>query len=77
MDRHIIKIEDFVDYTYETIIASDPHDQDKKRIVQKTFLQEVSRGRFELTNVLYVKRLGKIVASTNHIVLAIAAYNKL
>jgi hypothetical protein len=74
MDKHIIKIEDFKNFKSVEIIASDT--RAIKQIIQKTYLREVSKGRFELENVLEVTHLGKTVCSTAHLMLAIIAYNK-
>lgn len=74
MDKHILKIEDFKDFKSTEIIASDT--RSIKQITQKTYLKEISKGRFELENVLEVTHLGKLVCSTTHIMLAIIAYNK-
>lgn len=74
MAKHILKIEDFKDFRSVEIIASDT--RAIKKIVQKTYLREVSKGRYELENVLEVTHLGKTICSTAHLMLAIIAYNK-
>jgi len=46
MAKHILKIEDFKDFRSVEVIASDT--RVIKQIVQKTYLREVSKGRYEL-----------------------------
>ena len=74
MDKHILKIDDFKNFRSVEIIASDT--RAIKQIVQKTYLKEMSKGRYELENVLEVTHLGKTICSTAHLMLAIIAYNK-
>jgi hypothetical protein len=75
MSKHIVKIEDFKDYEHQTILASTS--DSPKKIIQKTYLRQISPGRHELVNVIEVWRLGKLITSTSHLQLAIAAYNKI
>lgn len=75
MERHILKIDDFKDFKSFEIVASDT--RAIKQIVQKTYLKQLSKGRYELESVLEVKHLGKLVCSTAHLALAIIAYNKI
>lgn len=72
--RHIIKVEDFTDYRHETVLATDS--TALKKMIQKTTVKEVTRGRFELVNIIEVYRLGKLLVSTAHLSLAIKEYNK-
>lgn len=74
-DKEIVKIEDYIDYKHILILASDA--RKIKQIIQKTTLKHISKGRYELVNVIEVLHLGKLVASTAHLSLAIVVYNKI
>jgi hypothetical protein len=75
MDKHIVKIEELVDYEHVQILTSST--ENRKQITQKTMVRKVAPGRHEIINIIYVMRLGKVVTSTAHLSLAVNIYNKI
>lgn len=74
-NKEIIKIEDFIEYQHKLILAQDLNQ--RKKMIQKTFLRKTNVGIYDIVTVIEVWRLGKLVASTSHIQLAINEYNKI